>query len=154
MAMGEIASCTDGRGVGRFETGTRTVSHRKYGAIAKTMANTNDITIRVRCRQTHDLIELPLRSARLAGTAREPWVAYDCPLCSSLEGVAVASPIADELRRHGMINAGADLAIELLEPHPEGTFDDAVLDNFMAELETRDDLVGLLVTETIGDPKS
>jgi hypothetical protein len=115
------------------------------------MANTNDITIRVRCRQTHDLIELPLRSARLAGTAREPWVAYDCPLCSSLEGVAVASPIADELRRHGMTAAGADLAIELLEPHPDGSFTDGVLDRFLADLDSTDDLVGLLIAETIGE---
>jgi len=115
------------------------------------MANMNEITIRVRCRQTHDLVELPLREARLAGSSREPWVAYDCPLCSSLEGVAVAGAIADELRKHGMTHADHALAVEILEPHPDGDFGQDLVDEYLTELEQRDDLVGLLIEETLGN---
>ena len=114
------------------------------------MAEMNEITIRVRCRQTHDLIELPLHAARLAGTERERWVAYDCPLCSTVEGVAIAGSIADELRKHGMGDASTELAIELLEPHPDGDFGQDSVDDFLADLDTRDDLVGLLIEETLG----
>ena len=120
--------------------------------MTETMAEMNEITIRVRCRQTHDLIELPLRAARLAGTERERWVAYDCPRCSALEGVAIAGSVADELRKHGMDDASHDLAVELLEPHPDGDFGQDTVDSFLAELDTHDDLVGLLIAETLGKP--
>jgi hypothetical protein len=97
------------------------------------------------------VVEVPLGRARLAGNAREPWVAYDCPVCSAVEGVAVAGQIADELRRHGLEPADTGLAIEVLEPHPAGEFDELSIAEFLTDLDREDDLVGVLLEETFGD---